>query len=206
MTDIIEEIEGAVEAVTDKKTFSIVEAIRGRSYPSFKVDVYLDEAAAFEAAELQEELDTTVDSAVDTKAIQKKIDAAVARMNKTKVTFTIGGISEGEREDVLNKAIEAFPYEYEETKSPITGVVTKTEIEDPKRDKYFTNLLWQAQIRKVESADGGVQDEFSIEEIAELRRSIPVAGLAAINEAIEKVRIATLRFMQKVNEDFLAKR
>lgn len=206
MTDIIEEIENSVDEVTDKKTFSIVEAIRGRSYPSFKVDVYLDEAAAFQASEAQQELDETVDISVDRTDLKAELDDALNRMLDSKVTFTIGGISEGDREDILNKALEKFPFEYEETKNPITGLTTKTEIEDPKRDKYFTNLLWQAQIRKIESADGSTQDGLTIDEIAELRRTLPMAALAQINEAVEKVRIATVRFMQRVNEDFLAKR
>lgn len=212
MDDALAGIEESVAEATSRKTFSIVDAIRNRAYPKSKVEVYLDEQAAFDAAEIFEELEASrindgdgVDSD-ETIALEKKFSEKLQEVDSSKMIFLVSGISEGDREKILEEVEETIPTRYEETRSPITGVVTKQEIPDRERDRLATLLLWRAHIRSVTTPDGAVQDEFTLDEIAELRNALPLAAVAAIAETIEKVRVATAVFMSKVNEDFLAKR
>lgn len=209
--NIQEQAEALANNAMAPGIFNIVEAIKGRAYPSTKVDIFLDEDTAFRASEIQERIDELTNTADDSDvvdevdALKAELDVAVRELEASKYVFLIGGISEGEREDLLNKAIEKFPLEYDENKNPFTGEVTKTETENKGRDRYFTSLLWGAQIRKITAPDGAEQVKIPIATIDELRRSLPIAGIARINEAVEKVRISTAVFMAKVNEDFLAK-
>lgn len=206
-----DEIEALAATAMSPGVFNIVEAIKGRAYPSTKVDVFLDEDTAFRASEIQEQIQLLTNTADDSDvideidALKAELDVIVKEIEASKYVFLVGGISEGEREDLLNKAIEKFPIEYDESKNPFTGEVTKTEAENKSRDRYFTSLLWGAQIRKITAPDGAEQVNIPIATIEELRRSLPIAAIAKINEAVEKVRVSTAVFMAKVNEDFLAK-
>ena len=210
--NIIEQIEQPVNEAVLRENFNIVEVIRGRSYPKIKLEAYLDEEAAFEALRANEQLEESIiadgsgEVSENTKRLESLFKEALSVLESSKVIVTISGISEGDREDIMEKVLESYPLEHEETKNPLTGMVTKTEVESKDRDKLFTNLLWQAQIKSMQMPDGRTQGEFSLEDIANLRRTLPVATLAAINDAIEKVRVSTAVFMSKVNEDFLAKR
>jgi hypothetical protein len=79
------------------------------------------------------------------------------------------------------------------------------EIQNPDRDRYFTGLLWQAHIKKIVDPQGNEQEGITVEDAFELRRSLPLASIGKITEAIEKMRAATAVFMMTVDEDFLAK-
>lgn len=210
MADVQKEILDSVEEATSKGVFNILDAIAHRAYPHADVNVFLNEELAYNAAIIEEQIDEleklgTEDSLKESDVLSKKLNKMIDELESSKYVFSVYGISEGEREDLNKIAIEKFPIEYEETKNPFTGEPIKTEIKDIERDRHFTNLLWAAQIRKIKSPDGGEQERITLKDVEELRRSLPIAGIAAINEAVEKVRAATAVFMAKVNEDFLAK-
>lgn len=203
------DVNNIVNEATAPATFNIMNVIRNRSYPSNDVDIFLDEQTAYEASIIQEKLNKhTAEDEDDSeiKKLQEKLDAIVAELEKSKYVVRVMGMSEGEREDLMNLALENFPMEYEENKNPFTGETTKVELESKDRDRFFTNIIWLSAIKKITSPDGSVQEKFTIEDITELRRSLPIAASAAINESIEKVRVASAVFMSKVNEDFLQKR
>jgi hypothetical protein len=211
--DVIELVEEAKKP----GVFNIINAINNRAYPSDSVTVYLDEQTAYEASEIQDkitELDKRMngvdpvlfgDLDKELSELKKQRDALVQKLEKNKYTFVIRGISEGQREDLLEKASEEFPIEYEENKNPFSGEVNKKEIDNKKRDRLFTNLLWVEHITKIVDAEGNEQEAISLEEVEELRRSLPIAAIGNITNAIEKLRIATATFMFSVDEDFLAK-
>jgi hypothetical protein len=209
--EIEKEIISLVDEVTDKKTFNIIEAISNRSYPHTSVNVFLNESLAFDAAQLEEEIlslellsdDVSLSRVLE---LQEKLDNIIEELSAQKYVFHIYGISEGEREEILNATKIKYPVEYDEEKNPYTGAVTKVEKDNAERDRLFTILLWKSQIRKIVSADGSVQENLIEHDIEQLRSALPVAAIAEINNAIEKVRASTAMFMAKVNQDFLAKR
>ena len=214
------EIEEMVGEARKPGKFKIIDAVKDRGFPESHLDIYLDEALAFLISELDEAMDETGKSMDRKKALSKKEvdefekrrDEILDRKNKlieemggSKYVFHIKGISEGQRQDIFDKTIEKFPMKYEKNRNPYTGAMEKEEISEAERDRYFSDLLWQAYIVKIVSPDGEEQEGVSLEEATELRRSLPAASVAKISEGIEKLRIASAAFMMSINEDFLAK-
>jgi hypothetical protein len=216
----LSEIEEMVGEARKSGKFKIIDAVKDRGFPESHLDIYLDEALAFLISELDEAMDETGKSMDRKKALSKKEvdefekrrDEILDRKNKlieemggSKYVFHIKGISEGQRQDIFDKTIEKFPMKYEKNRNPYTGAMEKEEISEAERDRYFSDLLWQAYIVKIVSPDGEEQEGVSLEEATELRRSLPAASVAKISEGIEKLRIASAAFMMSINEDFLAK-
>lgn len=207
------DVEKIDEAVADAKapgTFSILNVLEERAYPREDVVVFLDEQSAYAAAQLQERIDElgkskSLDIQADIDALIVERDKLVEKLESQKYVFTIIGISEGLREDLMLEAAEKFPLEYSENKNPLTGEVKREEIENKERDRLFTNLLWHSQIEKIIATDGSMQDNVTIKDVEALRRQLPIAAIGAITQSIERLRVSTAVFMMSVNEDFLAK-
>jgi hypothetical protein len=206
-------VEEAVELADKAKapgTFSIINVLKDRAFPTEEVNVYLDEESAYLASKLQEKLKDTENSldeenANNAKKISKELDDAVKKLEKSKYVFSLSGISEGKRSELEEKSIEKFPIEFEESKNPFTGEINKQEIEDKKRDRFFTNLLWVESIKKITDPEGNVQESVTLDDVSSLREMLPIAATGIISESIEKLRISTAVFMMSVDEDFLAK-
>ena len=214
------DIEEMIGEAKKPGKFKIIDAVKDRAFPECFLDIYLDEALAFLISELDEAMDKTGKSLDGKKALSKKEvetfetrrdeilnrkDELIEKMGGAKYVFHIKGISEGQRQDIFDKTIEKFPMKYEKNRNPFTGNLEKEEIGDLDRDRYFSDLLWEAYIVKIVSPDGETQEGISFEEATELRRSLPAASVAKISEGIEKLRIASAAFMMSINEDFLAK-
>ncbi len=207
--------EEIVEEAKKPGKFNILNALKDRAYPSDEVVVYLDEHSAYLGAEADErvkelvkkaELEgSTEDIEAEIVEAEKTRNAIIEKLSESAYIFTITGISEGTRLDILKKCEDEFPIIYSEEKNPITGEVKKTEIPDDSRTNLMMNLFWQAHIEKIVAPSGDVQDEITISDAVELRRALPIASNGLINQAIEKIRTATALFMFTVDEDFLAK-
>ena len=214
-----QEIVEKVQEAKKPGTFKIMDVLENRAYPTDEVEVYLDEEAAYLASqiddqlkEIQKKIDKSSDSSKQLKdlnaeyeEILAKKDALIEEIGGSKFVFHLTGISEGQREDLYALCLKEYPMEHDKERNPFTGQVDKKEIENPDRDKYFTNLVWQAHISKIVSPDGDEQNGVTYDEAVELRRSLPLSAITRINNAIEKLRTATAVFLMTVNEDFLAK-
>jgi hypothetical protein len=203
-------IEEVVEEAKAPGTFNILDVLEERAYPREEVVVYLNEQLAYDAAQIQEKIDELSKS--KSLEVQDEIDELIAKRDKIveelesqKYVFSIVGISEGLREDIMNESAEKFPIKYRENKNPLTGELTREEIEDKDRDRLFTNSLWHNQIEKITASNGAVQEKITMKDVEALRSKLPIAGIGAITQSIEKLRISTAVFMMSVNEDFLAK-
>lgn len=218
MSDENEIIE-PVEKAKQRGVFNIAEVVRGRSYPSTEVDVFIDEDIAYAVSQLDALISKTSES-LDKKSLNKsetdeilqrreeilaQKEKMIADMGGSKYVFHIRGISEGDRQDIFDSVLEKFPYEYEKSRNPFTGAQEKIEIENKERDRYFTDRLWQAHITKIVAPDGSEQTSITLDDAIELRRNLPLASITKITEAIEKIRVSTAVFMMTVDEDFLAK-
>ncbi len=218
MSEIEDQVKELVEKAKAPGTFSIINAIKDRAYPTDEVVVFLDEGTGYKAALVQEEIDSLEYSAnkgEDEKAFKSreakreelvsKRDAILEKLAESKYTFVMRGISEGQREEIFTEVGKLIPAEIKEERNPITGEVTTTEVDDPERNKLFTDILWANYIEKIVSPTGDVQDGVTNDEAQELRKSLPLASVQKINECIDKLRVATAAFMYEVDEDFLAK-
>lgn len=204
MSDV-EKIQEVTDAAMKPGTFSIVDAIKERAYPSDDIAVFMDEASSYKAAELSKKLESLEPTTEDYINTQKQLDEVLEFIEKSKYVFTITGISEGKREELYELTLKKFPMEYKEEKNVLTGETKKVEIETPERDSLFTTLLWSAYITKITNPEGAIQENLSPEDADELRKSLPIAVNGIINSAIQNMRAATALFMYKVDEDFLAK-
>lgn len=210
------------EMVTEAKkpgVFNIVDAVKNRAYPTDEVEIFIDEDVAFHVAELNEAIEKIANDLDKAGLAKKEVDAILKRRDKimadreklikgmgdTKYVFHLKGISEGMRQDLYEKALEKYPMQYEKNRNPFTNESEKVEVDNVERDRYFTALLWEAYVVKVVAPDGSEQQGINLEEAEELRKTLPLASITSITEAIEKMRAATALFMLSVNEDFLAK-
>lgn len=205
MSDVEKEIMDIVEEAKAPGTFNIIDVLKGTSRPKDNVDVYLDEETAYEAANLKIKLSQTDSKDKEYSVIEKKLDALISKLDESKYTFVVSGITEGRREEIYNQVAEKFPIEYEETVNPFSGEKTKEEKDNKERDRLFTSLLWVEQISKIISPNGDEQTSLTLQDVSALRATLPIAASGLINQAIEKVRAATAMFMISVDEDFLAK-
>ena len=218
MSEIEEQVKELVENAKAPGTFSIINAIKDRAYPTDSVIVFLDEETAYKAALAQESIDSLDYSASkneDDEAFKEREskreklvaerDAILEKLSESKYTFIMRGISEGQREEIFTEVGKIIPAETKEERNPITGEITTTEVDDPERNKLFTDMLWANYIEKIVAPNGDIQDGVSTEDAKELRKSLPLASVQKINECIDKLRVATASFMYEVDEDFLAK-
>lgn len=205
-------VEQLVEAAKAPTKFSIISVLQERAYPTEEVIVYLDEQTAYKAYAVEAELKADKEKIDFDEELEKrisdneaKLEKLMSKMAESRYVFTIKGIPEGKREELLLAAEAKFPVEYEEEKNPFTGETKRVEIENRERNRLFTNMLWSANIEKITAPDGAIQENISLEEISEIRAALPLAAIGALNESIEKIRAATAVFLYSVDEDFLAK-
>jgi hypothetical protein len=210
-----DEIQDMVEEAKSPKTFNIVSVLSERAYPKTSVAVSLDEATAYEAALVKEELDALGTKGASISKVSSKIDELQAKlselielMNKSTYVFHIRGISEGKREELAATSRKKYPVEYEQgvdISALLSNSGERQEKPSPERDNLFTDLLWVEHIEKIEDPDGNIQAGLTYSDIRALRNNLPLSALAKINSEIEKVRTATAVFMMETGEDFLAK-
>jgi hypothetical protein len=197
-------VELAEEAKKPGK-FSIMSAVKDRAFPVQEVNVYLDEQSAYLASEANEKLKLIDPLDKEYATAEKELNELISKLEESKYVFTIQGISESKRTELLKLASNKFPAEYTEEKNVYTGEVKQEEIPNDDRDNLFTALIWSEHIVKIISPAGEVQDKLSAEECDELRGILPIASSALVNQTIEKLRAASAVFMMTVDEDFLAK-
>jgi hypothetical protein len=197
--------ELAAEAIKPGK-FSIVDAIKGINHPTDTIVVSLDENTAYLASLVKEKIANIEDEISDERApLEAKLKQLVAKLMESSVAFTIVGISEGDRDAMLDRAKDKFPLEIKRELNPLTREFSESEIANQDRDSHFTNSLWQSHITKIVSADGSEQNVITNNDVTAMRKELPLAAVAKITEGIEKLRIASAVFMMETNEDFLAK-
>src|SRR5690606_20738327 len=140
-----------------------------------------DEATAYQIAKTERQIaDSVDDEEID------KLSAVVtelrAKLAQSKYVFKIVGLSTQTREDLLEKARTDIKPEYESHKNFMTGQVDKVEKESPKRDRYYTNLLWRASIEQIVSPTGAVDTAPTLETIEAFRKA-PLSQQAKFQNA-----------------------
>jgi hypothetical protein len=207
MEDLMSEQE-IIELVEEAKKpgkFNIMDVVKERAFPEQEVNVYLDEQTAYLASDMNDKIKQTSPSDNEYAKMEEELSKLLSKLEESKYVFTIRGISEAKRDEVLKLASDKYPIEYREEKNTYTGEVKREEIEDQDRNNLFTSMLWSEHIIKIVSPDGSVQDNISPEDVKSLRGLLPLASSATINRTIEKIRAASAIFMMSVDEDFLAK-
>lgn len=185
-------------------TFSFVDRLAGRSYPSEDVVIYLDEAAGHKIETLLEDRANQKDGE-QVNLIDKQIDALREKAAHSRFVVTVQGISNEDYDAVVDAARDEFPYEYRESRHPLTMALQREIIDNPDREQYFRTHSWAKFIRKVVAPDGSVDENITPEWVGVLFNHAPLMALAKIGMAIDRVRM-TVEWMDRLqDEDFLAK-
>lgn len=206
--------KAAAEAALTPTTFNFAEAVLDRSYPEFKVPIYLNEAliqrmvaASDKRLALEKKIAKTANPGIELanklEALQTEYETAVDELRNEEYLAIVRGISPEEALALEDKAYEEFPAEYEEAVSPITGQVTKSEISSDKRDSEFVLLIRQAHLVSVTAPNGAVDSDWSDKEkVRAMFARLPVMARAEIDGAINSCTIATEYYRQLADEVF----
>jgi len=184
MSEQNEVLEIVKEAQSINK-FNLADAIKGRVFPEDTVDIYLDIESAYKLSKIQ---DIVIDALTDEDA--EKLEAETAELSakilKSKLTFYMRGIDQKRIEE-----IEASIIKDDETDEWVTI--------------YFCALV-AANIVKVVDANGNEDDhEFTSEEVANLRDSIPAESWNLLIATMQKLTLATGYFKGLTDAGFLQK-
>ena len=211
----VEEIREAVDEAKKPGTFSIVSVLKDRGYPKTELTVTLDEQSAYDITVINEKL-----RAIDAKYskmkkpddVLKEEEKLIAvqeelmdKIKQSSFTFHLEGISEGRRNEIFKQARKKYPVEYDQDIDLSTGKMQKVEKESPERDSLYTDLLWEAHIKRIVNPNGEEQVGVTYSDVRAMRDNMPVSAAARLNESIEKLRISSAVFMMETDEDFLAK-
>jgi hypothetical protein len=210
-----EEIRASVDAAKAKGTFKITDVLAERGYPRDKVVIMMDEDAAYEASKIKENIEALdVKIAKDSsnaelikqmEELSEKREIYLKRLSDSTFTFHLRGISEGQREEIYKKSVAKYPIQYDRDQDILRGETKITEKESPERDALFTDYLWLACIESISDPNGNEQRDITYTDVRAMRSSLPMAAMAKINQALEKLRVSTAVFMVETGEDFLAK-
>lgn len=197
------DVKSMVDEAQSQETFSFAEVVQGRGYPQDEVTLVLDEATAYQISKLEKQIASETDS----KKADELAEGLVPlkeKLAKSKFVFKIRGISSELREELLKKAREDFKPEYDSNKNFITGQVEKVERDNPERDRYYTNLLWQASTEQIVAPNGAVDTAPDLSAFVSLR-SAPLSQQRKFQDALNNLEVASEFFEVSSDDDFLAK-
>lgn len=219
ITDISEHAKAVATEASKQGNFNFLDRLADRNYPTDSVVVYLDEAAGYDIEKVQKELNETLLRAKlfqgDKKIlaeIQKEIssleasrEALLERAAASRFVFHLQGISTGSYDKVVDAARDEFPYEYRETRHPLTFAPEREVIGTEERDIFFRTHLWAKFIVRVVDPEGNEDANISPAWVARVLDLLPAIGQVNIQNTIESLRMTT-DWMDKIQgEDFLAK-
>lgn len=204
ITDISEAArERAVEA-SKPGNFNFLDRLVGRNYPTEDVVVYLDEAEGYEIEKIEKLLIISKD-AEKSERLEKALAEHRANAEKSRFVFHLEGISTEDYDSVVDAAAEQFPYEYRETRNPITFALERQVVENEEREIFFRTHLWAKYIRSVEDPDGNIDDNISPAWVGRVSGLLPGMAQMKIAEAVKALLMAT-DWMDKIQgEDFFPK-
>lgn len=181
MSDIINALDEA------RRTFSVLDAAKGKSYPQDTVTVYTDTAAAYEAYKLEKRINASVDSdevdalALEQKALRDKVKASAK-------TFLLRGISKGLIKRINEEAEIKF----------------QAELDDRKQNVWANFSYLAAHIISVTDADGAVDErKWSFEDVDTLQDELDDSEFQKIMGLMLELTFATDLFDASVTADFL---
>lgn len=188
MTDIQELLDRS----TAKGSFSVLDAAKGRSYPTDDITVYTDVASAHLVNHLRNEASAIegegeeVDAEVN--AIDEKIESLKTKIVESGITFHLRGFAPG-----VAKAIQ------DEAK-------VKFEVEDPDEGApaEWCNMKYIAEsIITATNAAGDVDEHhWSVDDVFALRGFLPEEEFDRLAGAAFFLSFAALAFEQVVDADF----
>lgn len=189
-------VEEALDTVRDAQkpgVFNLSEVIKGRGYPQKDVTVYIDGAAAFELVELEEKMKSLSEDSAEYAKLEKQAEDLAHKVQDSKLTFTLRGVSQSIVEAISEKADKQFSRESED------------EYNSDWFKFYVTSLVAENLVR-VTDKDGNVDERhFTYEEVSEIRDNVPIESWTLLVNTMQKLTLATGYFKGLTDAGFLPK-
>lgn len=158
------------------KTFDLAAVLAGQDYPEKTVDVYFNEALAFEVTKLDDELKflKALDDSKYTE-LQDKFDKLVKDVEQYKYTFHLKAVPSRVKNDIKAQVDRKHPQRYNQIGLPEPDVM---------RDRLFASLMMQVYITKIVAPDGAEIIAPSLETITDFMDNAPSHALIKVENAI----------------------
>ena len=187
------------------ETFDLLAALDGRSYPTDSVEVYLDEATAFELGRLDKEQQKLTpitpqlrnalpDSVIDLltvefiKGLGEKDQSIPEQFEK------IQEMKDELRKQIAPSKLTIYIKGFSSEDEKAAQVKALGKYKDPnaaqtiEQQNYYESKIWQLSISKIENASGAVTTSLDEHSITALRNSLPKSEKAKIIEAINALQ------------------
>lgn len=172
----------------DVKTFSVLDAIKGRSYPSDSVTVYTDVESLYELARLEKQIADAPDGE-SANALEPQVEDLKDKIKKSALTFELRGFSFGVWDSIDKEAQAMFGNDAD---------ISEGEAKSWRKHRYIAE-----SIIRVTNADGAVDESrWGIEDVKNLEALLPMSEFSKLEAMTSFLSMASLEFDQAVTPDF----
>lgn len=191
MTDF----DAIIAAAQDKKTFSVLDAVKEKHYPQDITTVYTDVDSAYEIKRLERQIaDLGPDDADQINELDSVIATLKENIKATALTFRMRGIGRGLKDAIIKEGELKFPW------------TDKTQA-DPSQygegGQWSNRTFLAAHIVDVTTADGSVDShKWNEAEIEQLREDIPDESFQELIRLMRDLSFASTYFDASVTPDF----
>lgn len=222
MGDIIsisEQAKAAAQDASKQGTFSFIDRVTNRNYPTDEQVVYLDENVGYRLREIEGERNEVMlrtklfkdnetvltELGKELTKLEEQRDALREAAADSRFVFHLEGISTKLYDECVDAARAEFPLEYREGRHPLTYALERTVIDNEEREIFFRTLIWSKFIRRVVDPAGNVDENITPEWVGVVLQLLPIIAQIKIADKIEKLRMTTDWMDELQGEDFLAK-
>lgn len=180
MSDILTLVDDA------KKSFNVLEAARGRSYPQDIISVYTDAESAYQVNKLEKRINDSTDND-ELEALAAEQDGYKKKVKDSILTFHLRGINPGQVRIVGEQADEKYP-----------------DVNDVGlRNRWSNFALLAAHIVSVTDADGNVDEhKWTYDDVETLQSWLPDSEFDKIHALMLDLTFSAALFESSVNADF----
>lgn len=181
-----------LENALQRGTFNVLDAARGRGYPTDTVTVFTAKPAAHEARKIQIALGDETDPE-KVKELETSLASYIDEIKASALRFYMRGVSPGVTRAIDREAAALFGPENPER--PFNGEIDLEE--------WAVYKVAAAHIYKVEDAQGNVDEsEWDLERFFELSKVLPDSETGKILEKVTELSFASAVFDEVVGPDF----
>lgn len=172
----------------DIKTFSVLDAAKGRSYPTDEVTVYTDVASLYHLNEL-DAIANDAETGDEANVVEPEIAELREKIKASAMTFYLRGFSPGVRESINDEARAKF------------GDDVSLDKGDPL--VWRLNRYINESIITVTNAEGAVdKHRWTYDDVVSLRGFLPDEEFLKIQDKMFELSLASWKFDEAVNADF----
>lgn len=181
----------------DVTTFSLLDALTGRSYPTVTETLFIDAQSAFDLNELNIRLrDTTDQEAYE--ALNKKAQALARKVKASAVQIELRGISSAQIEQLRDEGIEKFKTDED---------ATEKEREDARINAvtWLNRALVAAHIVRVTQGKAVDEHVFTVADVEVLEDLLPESEWDRLTKAVTTLSFESTYFDESVTAGFLSR-